>query len=609
VLVVRVVQAMGLKIDDEDPAAGQQPYVKVRILDPEGKELMVKDTKPSDGGDSPTFNEYLKFEGIVDPALCTVCLELRDKTDTKDEPADGVAKIKLGELYTAPGFQQFREDISSGWFSDVDLRFGLNNFGTWGNGARAENKFSLNIIGASGMEDMDTGIGGLFADKNDPYVSIQLFDEDDRAIGEPRQTKVIQEGGGKVEWNETFEFGDLLCPSAYKLKLSVWDKDTFKTDDALGKTEFALGRCFKVPDPVPFLGELDVGGNLKFSICTGGAWGTITKEKMAEMPPVEWETPAAPPGHHMRCTVLSAIGLAAGKKGNDGKGDPICRLTLRDDQGVTIQTFSTKGKEAKSKTKPKAKPKAKAKGKAPEGPKPDVEWNEKFLFKGVPNPGMCTLSVNVLDAAGDQSKRLGETTLDLGMLAAKPGQQDFEQEIAGFFYKSKVKLQIENFGSWGNGKPEENKLYMMINSAVGLPTHMGTLFRSKTDPYVTVSLKGPDGTVLQSKSTTPKPDAGSDPEWNEELVFENVEYPAACSLYIACYDDSMGKNQMLGHTELPCGVLNCSKGYTAFNGTTLGGYCKLDFAMHTDGTWGNKEPGPEPEDLDGGAKKECCSVM
>jgi len=610
-LVVRVVQAWGLSNDEEK----SQPYVRVRILDPEGKEKQVKETAPiTDGGSNPQWNEYLMFEGIEDPALCSVCLELRDKSDTKDEPADGVAKVKLGVLEAVSGFQQCRDTISAGWFSNVDLRFGVNNFGTWGNGARASNKLSLNIMGASGMEDADNGIGGLFADKNDPYVYIKLTDEDDNVIGAPRQTKVIEEGGNKVDWNETFEFGDLPLPSAYKLKLSVWDKDTFKRDDALGKTEFALGQCFRVAGPTRFEERLDVGNaNLKFSICTGGAWGALTEEKMKEEPPAEWMgPPAPPPGHCMKCRILSATGLASGSKGNDGKSDPICRLTLRDEWGKTLKTVLTQGKDARAKAKPKAKAKAKAKAgaEAGGGPKPDVEWDEAFTFLGVPNPCLCTLSVNVLDAGGDQSKRLGETTLPLGALAATSGPQDFEPTIAGHFWSSKVKLQIDNMGTWGNGLPEDSKLYMKITGAVGLPTRVGTFIRDKTDPYIHVVLKGPDGTVLQSKMTKPKPDAGSDPQWDEELVFENIVNPAACSLYITCWDkDSASKDQMLGHTEMQCGVLNCSSEYTAFDGTTLGGTCKLNFSMHTGGAWGNKEPGPVPEETAAGGAKACCSLM
>jgi len=358
-LVVRVVQAWGLGGGEE-----RQPYVRVRILDPEGKEKQVKETAPiTDGGNNPQWNEYLKFEGIEDPALCSVCLELRDKSDTKDEPADGIAKVKLGVLEAVSGFQQFRDTISAGWFSNVDLRFGVNNFGTWGNGARASNKLSLNIMGASGMEDMDTGMGGLFADKNDPYVYIELVDEDDNVIGEPQRTKVIEEGGQKVDWNETFEFGDLLLPSAYKLKLSVWDRDTLKRDDALGKTEFALGRCFRVPEPMPFEEALDVGGaKLRFSVCTGGAWGALAAEALEEQPPAQWAgPPTMPPGHYMKCRVVSATGLASGSKGGDGKADPVCRLTLRDEWGKTLKTVTTKGKEATAKAK--AKPKAKAKAK------------------------------------------------------------------------------------------------------------------------------------------------------------------------------------------------------------------------------------------------------
>jgi hypothetical protein len=366
-----------------------------------------------------------------------------------------------------------------------------------------------------------------------------------------------------------------------------------------------------VAEPVGYEEQLDVGGaRLRFSACTGGAWGSLAKEKVQEGPPAEWAAPAVPPGHYMRCTVLSCSGLDSGSKGNDGKADPVCRLTLRDEWGRTLKTVSTRGKEAKAKAKPKAKAKAKAGAKAGGAPQPDVEWDEAFTFAGVVNPCLCTLSVNVLDAGGDQGKRLGETVLPLGTLAAKPGPQDFEPDIAGYFWSSKVKLQIDNMGRWGNGPAEENRLYMMIKSARGLPTHVGTLFRDKTDPYIHVKLKGPDGSVLQSKMTKPKHDAGSDAQWDEELVFENIVNPAACSLYITCWDkDSASKDQLLGHTEMQCGVLRCSSEYTAFDGTTLGGTCKLNFSMHTGGAWGNKEPGPVPEEVATGGAKACCSLM
>jgi hypothetical protein len=331
---VRVAQARGLPHEERI-----RPYVRVRILDPEGKEKQVKETAPiTDGGRNPQWNQYLKFEGIEDPALCSVCLEIRDKSDTKEEPAEGVAKVKLGVLGAASGFQQFGEILSDGWFSDVDLSFGLNNFGTWGNGARVENKLSINIMGADGMEDMDPGFLGLAASANDPYVYIELVDEDDYAIAEPRQTKVIWEGGKKADWNETFEFDDLLFPSACKLKLSVWDKDTLTEDDDLGKMEFALGRCFRVAEPMPFEEKLDVGSaKLKFSICTGGAWGALTKEQM--------------PQERKVCDVVVVKGspeLSASTNGTYQKCDRTCNglptWVKRDEAGVEdLVLYSTRG--------------------------------------------------------------------------------------------------------------------------------------------------------------------------------------------------------------------------------------------------------------------------
>ncbi|CAK0895316.1 unnamed protein product [Prorocentrum cordatum] len=168
-LVVRVVQARGRGSDDEK----RQPFVRVRFLDACGEEKQVKETAPiTDGGANPHWNEYLQFEGIGDLALYSVCLEPRDKSDTKGEPIGGIAKIRVwgprGRVWPPAAQGHHLGSL----FPNVDFRLGVNNFGTWGNGARASNKLSLNIMGASGKEDMHTGIGGLFADKSCDLVCV-----------------------------------------------------------------------------------------------------------------------------------------------------------------------------------------------------------------------------------------------------------------------------------------------------------------------------------------------------------------------------------------------------------------------------------------------------
>jgi hypothetical protein len=615
VLTCRIVEAWGITNTD----GKSQPYVRVRILDPEGKVIAKqKTTVAAHGGDKPAWNEYLEFEGIERPAECSVCLEVRDKSDTADQPADGVAKVNLGILRRRRGLQQFREVVSASWFSKAELRFELNNYATWGNNTRANNRLTLNVISASALADADGGFYGFFANENDPYVYVELLDENGKLIGKPRTTKVIQEGGANVEWNESFEFTELLFPSAYKLKLSVWDKDVFKPDDPLGKTEFALARLVRTPEVVAFEQSLEMeGANLKFSLCTGGVWGS-DDEQVLLRDPTNHRRPPEPPtlGHYLKVNVLSADGLPSSRKRRYG---PVCRLTLRDEWGKSLKTVTTSDPQAKCKDNGKAKAREKGKRtpitavcpKADDAKKPDVEWDELFEFRNIHTPCLCTLAISVLAAeGGEKAVSLGETIFNLGQLAAEPGQHDFEREIAGYLWKSRVRFQLENMGTWGNGDKEDNKLYILIQEAVGLPSVVGIIVNDETDPYVLVELKGSDGAVLQSKSTTVKDNAGSDPVWYEELVFSEIQHPASCSVTITCYDKELAcRDKKLGYTNINLGVLPCSADYTEFDGTTLGGTCKLNFAMHTGGIWGNNSPVDVPEVQEAHSPQECCSVM
>jgi hypothetical protein len=500
-------------------------------------------------------------------------------------------------------------------------------------------------------------LSSLFADGNDPYVYCELLNEKGKNIGNPAQTSVVKNAGQQAEWNETLRFSSeiLTFPQAYTLKLTVFDKDDMKRDDLLGKYELKLSKLIRSPMGTEFTELLDggKGAALTFKISSEGTWGCIDDRALCMAAPIQdLEENKPHDGYYMKVNVLSCTGLSAGSKGNDGKQDPVCRLTLRDEWNNVIQTATTTGKSkpkpaAKAKAKPKAKPEptgkaknrkarkeeakkggkpkkaepkmgAKGKGDTSEekqapAKKPDVEWNETFTFEGFYNPGRCTLSLNVLDGEGEENekeagKRLGEHVFVLGALDNKAGMQEFDEEIAGFFWKTTLKFQCENYGAWGNDEdPKNNKLYMRIDDATSLPFDVGAIFRDVADPYVSVELKDDEGNVIDKKKTKVMKNAGSNPKFNEELVFEKIEEPAGCSVYITIWDSEMMNDSKLGHTEIFLGELPKTSDYVSYHGTTMGGVCELNFAMHTGGAWGNDTPVPVPEET--GEAKGCCSVM
>jgi len=373
----------------------------------------------------------------------------------------------------------------------------------------------------------------------------------------------------------------------------VWDKDVLTADDALGKAEFKLGKMTRSETKTPLEFELplelkDSNATMKFSVCGTGLWGTALEGAK----PGEWAAPKPPEtGHQMTVKIVGASGLSAitdkeQADGKPGKADPVCRVTLRDEWGKVFKTFTTKVKNNAG---------------------ADVMWNELFMFKGFQNPGACTLCLNVVDADnGCKSfERLGETSFALGRVAKKMGLQDFEEDIAGVIFKSKVKFQIDNRGCFGSGSQAENKLRVKVKKGKDLDVGDGGVLARmsfNSSPYVYVEVVDCWGKVLAKKQTAKKQADDGDVTWDEELVFDNIETPSACKLFLSVYE-GMSK---VGSCQIKLGMLESSSKYLDFDGTTLGGSGKLDFAIHNDGTWGHAEAAPVEKESQPGCK---CSVM
>jgi Ca2+-dependent lipid-binding protein len=84
------------------------------------------------------------------------------------------------------------------------------------------------------------------------------MNEKGKAIGKAHKTKVLKDAGASAEWNETITYSteQLIFPQAYTLKLSVWDKDTFKSDP-LGKVDLPLAKVVRSPTEVEFIEKLE----------------------------------------------------------------------------------------------------------------------------------------------------------------------------------------------------------------------------------------------------------------------------------------------------------------------------------------------------------------
>jgi hypothetical protein len=170
-----------------------------------------------------------------------------------------------------------------------------------------------------------------------------------------------------------------------------------------------------------------------------------------------------------------------------------------------------------------------------------------------------------------------------------------------------LKFQCDNLGAWGNSEdPADNKLYIRLDGATSLPFDVGTLFKDIPDPYVFIELKDDEGNVIDKKQSKTIKNGGCNPKFDQELIFENIEEPAGCSVHIQVWDAELGKDSKLGHTEVFLGELPMTADWVSYHGTTLGGVCELNFAMHTGGMWGNGTPVEVPVEK---ADTPCCSVM
>lgn len=289
-LRVLVKNATGLKDADGMPFSGKSdPYVKLRLLDADGEKVTpAKKTKVVENTENPVWDEELIFAGISTPAACLLKINVLDKDHLVGKFGDflnrdddlGDAEVHLGTLTDGKEWQEFKDVVVAGWIWKSRVSFSLSTGGRWGN-TDGDNKLTVRVKRASGLRDAD----GYFQGKNDPYVYCSLVDHKGKRVGESKQTKVLEEGGNDVEWNEDLVWETLKTPCALTLKVNVYDKDTLTRDDDLGDTKIYLGKlnwtdAFQVFDNLP----IDKKGQAKLNLelCTHNGWGNNKPVPLSE---------------------------------------------------------------------------------------------------------------------------------------------------------------------------------------------------------------------------------------------------------------------------------------------------------------------------------------
>jgi Ca2+-dependent lipid-binding protein len=153
-------------------------------------------------------------------------------------------------------------------------------------------------------------------------------------------------------------------------------------------------------------------------------------------------------------------------------------------------------------------------------------------------------------------------------------------------------------GGTGSGGDRSRRLVVRVKNATGLRNTDGP-FAGKSDPYVILRLVDAKGkTVAGPKQTSVKADT-LNPVWNENIVFDRIDTPAAYTLKINVFDqdkllgvDWLARDDKLGDGTVDLGTLyrtgNEQDKQLIIERRKLG-FVKatLNISLDTEGQWGN----------------------
>jgi len=212
-------------------------------------------------------------------------------------------------------------------------------------------------------------------------------------------------------------------------------------------------------------------------------------------------------------------------------------------------------------------------------------WEDALTFEGVSSPASKILEIAIYDDDTFKDDKIGGYKLDLGTLAMTADPQELTVVVDdGVFSDASFTFTIQTDGSWGNPPPDNlGNLVVKIAKCTGLDDadYAGT-----TDPYCYLQIDGSEAQQTSKKEGT------INPEWDEELTFENIQNPLSKTLKITIYDDdTWSRDDKIGQCEVDLAELMANEEKTFELGVDfwLFGLVKqatLEFTL-TAVEWGN----------------------
>jgi hypothetical protein len=452
---------------------------------------------------------------------------------------------------------------------------------------------------ARGLKSTD----GMFAGKSDPYVVCHLVDKNGKDVTGANETSVKENTLDPV-WDEDMVFEGLDNPSDYTVRMNVFDKDTFlgtgyldwlSKDDNLGDGKIKLGQVRMKEMWQDF--NLPIDAKLKSK-----HKGTLSVGILLTQ---QGYTPAAAPDPY------------GGSANQYGPLNLVVKVVNATKVEETDNSFFGGGKSDPYVVAHLVKGKTDAKGFEPQqtSVKDDTlnpVWDEDLVFKGLEDPGLYTLRVNMFDKDtfmgtghldwlskdddlfGDGLVPLGDiqqtetwydaplpcdakmkgphkTTLNLQIMLTA---QNYEPTKASQHQVIQSDTKPDSKPSGGGGIPSSGvsrKLVVKVKHATGLRNTDGML-AGKSDPYVVLHLVDANGKDVKKHppQQTKVIEDNLDPVWNQDITFDNLDNPMAYSLRLNIFDqdtfmgtghlDWLSKDDQIGDAKVALSQIG-STGY------------------------------------------------
>jgi len=206
----------------DGPFNAADPYVYLKLdgCDPLRSSTLA-DTQ------NPVWDEELMFNDVTDPASKILDIAIYDDDTFKDDKIGGY-KLDLGTLIKTSDPQEMTVVVDDGFFKDATFTFTITTDGTWGNPpAEGRGDLTVRVIKCTGLDDAD------YAGTTDPYAYLQIE-------GMEAQQTSKKEGTINPEWDEEIVFEGIEKPLSKKLKITIYDDDTWSRDDKIGQCEIDL---------------------------------------------------------------------------------------------------------------------------------------------------------------------------------------------------------------------------------------------------------------------------------------------------------------------------------------------------------------------------------